>query len=127
MRSVQVFKYASLDDYSFEELPKGNVVEIAMNPYNGNVFVKLGNRAASAEVALDVMRELLRGVDAYGRRAMVDIPSDALRSLLRECDGDNWETLTKAVRDDIRAIRGRSAQDGEDGGSEGAGQVRRVS
>ena len=103
MKSVKAFKYTSIDAYSFEELPKGNMLEIVMNPYNGNVFIKPGKNSASCLVALDVMREVVSACDVLERQGS----ADPLRDYHTLCEvGIIDSVLSDAARADYRAFEG---------------------
>ena len=55
MTMYKVFKYPYLEMYGFEELPKGDMLKLSMNPYTGQVFVKVEKHRFSTEIALDIM------------------------------------------------------------------------
>lgn len=114
MRIRKLFRYGRLKEFKFEELPKGNMLEISMNPYNGNVFVKTEKHATSTVIALELMRELVRACDLYERNGS----ADPLRDLLTGSDGQNFEELVSSAKGEtMKAIKGSERR--KDPGAEG--------
>lgn len=53
-------KYDFKDMYSFEELPKGDMFTLSMNPYTGQVFCKFEKHQASSHIALEIMKQIVK-------------------------------------------------------------------
>ena len=53
-------KYDFKELYGFEELPKGAMFSLSMNPYTGRVFCKFEKHDASSHIALELMRQIVR-------------------------------------------------------------------
>ena len=103
MRMRQLFKFEKLENYWFSDLPKGNMLEISMNPYNGNVFMKPEKHAASTTIALEIMREVVRACDVYERNGS----EDPLRDLLSDCNGSNFKELVSSAKgESMKAVKG---------------------
>lgn len=92
MAFVHLFDYHGLDRFEFSFLPKQNMCELSMNPYNGKVFLNVAKQGGSTFFALEVMRELVRACDKLERGGS----DDPLRDLLSLVDGSNWDSLFEA-------------------------------
>ena len=103
MASVQIFEYEHLNDFQFAELPKGNMLELAMNPYSGKVFMHVGKQSGAASVALDVMREIVAACDVLQETGSLDPLHDY--ETLCMC-GVLDKVLSDAARAKYRAIEG---------------------
>lgn len=78
------------DMYDFQELPKGVLFALSMNPYNGNVFVKFEKHETSSVIALEIMRQIVRECDEKFPNS-----ADALRDYARFRDrGAELESLS---------------------------------
>lgn len=100
----QVGNYEHLGDYSFEDLPKGKMLEISINPYNGNIFISVSRRRASGKIALEVMRQFVELCDEMERRGY----EDPINAIMSECDtGQKMVTLSCIAKLKIKAIPGR--------------------
>jgi|GEM_PF-2438186 len=82
------------DMYDFEELPKGDMFTLSMNPYTGQVFVKYEKHETSSVIALELMRQIVRECDEKFPNS-----ADALRDYSRFRDrGAELESLTFGAR-----------------------------
>lgn len=63
MSSHLVLTYSRLSEFEFGELPKGAMLKIAMNPYNGNVFLDVEKHETSTVIGLQLMREIVEVCD----------------------------------------------------------------
>ena len=99
-----IFDYANFNKFKFEELPKGFVFELSMNPYNGKVFFKREKHRSSSRISLELMREIVRACDVMERRGS----NDPLNDVLDLCSGENWADLFNGSDGlEIRAEKGR--------------------
>lgn len=121
MPCYYIGEYGYLNEHEFSDLPKGNMLELAMNPYNGKVYLKLCKQADSAEVALSIMRDLVSCCD-MAELAGIDEP---LKNMLETMGGELLR-VSDAARVVIRLYEGGSRQH-ENEAAEGARQVKRVS
>lgn len=117
-----LYSYPDFGGYDFAELPKGAMLQLSMNPYNGKAFVRMGKHATSCRIALDIMRDLVAACGELERSGSVD----PLRDLLLKVDGSGWNSLFDA-KEGFRAIAGRGAGNGENGASGDYGQVEKAS
>ena len=104
MSQYRIFDYENLDDYKFEELPKGYVFTVAMNPYTGYVLLDLEKHESSTQIGLEVMRRIVADCDVLKRNGSFDPLRDYVR--LTE-SGELTEMLADAARERITAFEGR--------------------
>lgn len=67
-----------LDGYEFADLPKGEMVSIAINPFNGKVFVTLGNDAETSNLALQIMNRIVEACRVLEGKGSDDPLSDLM-------------------------------------------------
>lgn len=95
MSTYLISRYAKHENYAFEQLPKGEMLGISMNPYNGNVYFQLEKHKSSSVIALDMMREIVHACELLER---LDA-TDPLRDYLEYCEsGVIVEKLVEAAR-----------------------------
>lgn len=123
MQAVYLFTYKDLESFDFQHLPKGNMLELFMNPYNGKVYLKPEKHKASTRVTLDIMREVVRLCGHLERNGS----DDPLRDLLSLVDGENWESLSNAAKADVLAFVGRSGENEDNEAAEGCMAVEKAS
>ena len=104
MSQYHVFNYEKMDDYKFEELPKGYVFTVAMNPYTGYVLLDLEKHESSSQISLEIMRRIVADCDVLKRNGSFDPLRDYVR--LTE-SGELSEMLADAARERITAFEGR--------------------
>ena len=104
MSKYRIFDYGNLEEYRFDELPKGYVFKVAMNPYTGYVLLDLEKHESSSLISLDVMREIVAACDVLERNGSLDPLRDYVR--LTE-SGELTEMLADAARERITAFEGR--------------------
>lgn len=102
-----VFDYGRMDDYQFEELPKGYVFKVSINPYTGRVFLDFEKHQSSTVIGLDVMRRIVEGCDFLERNGSFDPLRDYAR--LSET-GELSGMLADAARENITAFEGRKRE-----------------
>lgn len=102
-----VFDYERMGEYRFEELPKGYVFTVSINPYTGRVFLDFEKHESSTEIGLDVMRRIMEGCDFLERNGSFDPLRDYAR--LSET-GELSEMLADAARENITAFEGRKRE-----------------
>ena len=112
MRSVRIFTYSELNHYEFEHLPKGEMLGLSMNPYNGNVFIKPAKNRASFAVALDCIREVVRACDVLERNGSLD----PLRELYELAQGLEYVSSSESVKPEFKAFKGRRENREKDNG-----------
>lgn len=104
MSQYKIFDYEKLDDYKFEELPKGYVFKVAMNPYTGYVLLDLEKHESSSHISLEIMRRIVADCDVLERNGSFD----PLRDYVRMTEtGELTEMLADAARTRITAFEGR--------------------
>lgn len=88
-----IFHYDNHEFYSFEELPKKDVLSLNINPYNGNCVLSYSNHP----LALEVAHQLLEQV--HDECAMLESfgSVDPLHDFVKLCNGD--KAAMKALRD----------------------------
>ena len=97
-----VFDYP-VNKHEFSDLPKGEILKIALNPYTGYVFLNFEKHQLSTRVSLAVMRRVVAACDVLERNGSFD----PLRDYAHLCDtGEIREMLADAARDEIRAFEG---------------------
>lgn len=120
----QFFVYGGKDDYSFEQLPKGYVFKVGMNPYNGKVFFDSEKHNATTRISLDLMREIVRACEELEKGGS----ADPVRDLMMVCNGENWaELFGSQAPVCIQTIRGRSAKNAGDDKGESVKDVKKAS
>lgn len=102
-----VFDYGRMGDYRFEELPKGYVFKVSINPYTGRVFLDFEKHQSSTVIGLDVMRRIVEGCDFLQRNGSFDPLRDYVH--LSET-GELGEMLADAARENIKAFEGRKRE-----------------
>lgn len=102
MRIHHVFDI-DLSGYSFEELPKGYVAKVSINPYTGYVFLDFEKHETSTTFALDIMRRVVSACDVLEGCGS----DDPLRDYSRLCEAGmiDW-VLADAARERIKAFEG---------------------
>ena len=53
-----VFNYENFEGKTFEDMPKGEFLKIAVNPYNGRVFLKFNDYKRWSGVVNDIVDQL---------------------------------------------------------------------
>lgn len=62
-----VFPFEDFDMYTFEEMPKGECMRFAVNPYNGKVVLSYQDYGDKARIVEKVIRQVTRDVSAISR------------------------------------------------------------
>lgn len=107
----------------FNERPKSKMLELSVNPYSGKVLLKLGKQEKCGEVALDVMRYLVRACNVLERNGS----SDPLRDLLSH-DGENLPlTQEEAAELELLVFGKRRTDSGDDDAAQGLQDVGKAS
>ena len=75
MALYHVCDYEQVNVMDFEQLPKGYVLEMSMNPYTGYVFLQFEKHPLSSRIGLDVMRRIVKACDLIESKGY----DDALR------------------------------------------------
>lgn len=85
----------------FEKLPKGDFFQLAVNPYNGKVFMKLGKNEYSSACAYSVLKDLVRVCMSFERQGCHDPLQKVSTLTLREI-----ETLSseKGRRAEVKVV-----------------------
>lgn len=84
-----VGKYDFKELYGFEELPKGPMFKLAMNPYTGMVLIDFEKHESSTRIAYEVLSQLMEDCRRLERLGF----SDPLRKYAELCDSEDGETV----------------------------------
>ena len=108
MSTHRICRYEKFDGFTFDELPKGEMFSIGMNPYTGAVFFGLEKHESSTQIALDIMREVVHACELLER---LDC-SDPLRDYIAFCEsGEIVPMLCLAARAKITVLEGEKLID----------------
>lgn len=110
MRYSHITEFTRLRDYDFEQLPKGEMFALSINPYTGYVSMGLDKHASSTRISYEVLKEVMHACELLERGGSIDPVADYIR--LNE-SGELVSHLVKAAKAEYKAIRGRSVDDGE--------------
>lgn len=109
-RYHHVSDYSDLENYEFEQLPKGDMFSLSINPYTGYVFVGIEKHQSSYQISYDVLREIVHACELLERGGSVNPLSDYVR--FAEA-GVLVDELVKAARKVMKGIREGSIKHGE--------------
>lgn len=91
MSLTKVFNYPDIEKYPFEERPKGSVIEISINAYTGDVYVKLDKHLTSEEIAYDLMKLVIQISEKEAKRnvraSVESLVSGNSKGVLRRLSG----------------------------------------
>lgn len=109
MKRNQVYVNLDLSGYEFEQLPKGDMFAVSINPYAGYVFLGFEKHRSSYRIAYDVLKEVMHACEILERGGSENPLSDYVRYTET---GVLVEELVKAARKNIRVIseRGERAE-----------------
>lgn len=109
MPYYETMTYDGLSAYQFEELPKGELFSLSMNPYNGLVLAYFEKHRSSSFIALDIMRQIVNVCDVLEDAGSVDPLRDYVE--LSE-KGQLVKKLSEAARAKIKPIKGGGDYEG---------------
>ena len=93
MAMKKLYKIERIGAYRFADLPKGDLCVLSINPYNGNVLLKLCNRPLSGRFAFSIMSHI---VEVCSRLA-VNGSDDPLSDLLAMDENGRGELFSTVI------------------------------
>ena len=111
----KLFNLNDFDKYDFGQLPKGRMLEISMNPYNGNVFLKLDKHEESGVIAYQILKQI---VDSCEKLELLGFDEPLLEYCKFSDAGQIDRFVGAVVRPNVKAIKGRSKDEGSTAWSE---------
>lgn len=122
MRSKQIGNYELLEQLPFEYRPKGDLLKLSVNPYNGKVYATTSKQVVSPVVALDIMRKVVKACDALESWGI----SNPLEYLMQNGSDKGFESLEYAAGVRIVEFEGGN-EDGSGDAAEGGKAAKKAS
>lgn len=122
MHCKQIGNYELFEQLPFDYRPKGDLLKLSVNPYNGKVYASTAKQVVSPIVALDIMRKVVKACDELESWGI----ANPLEYLMVNGSDKGFESLEYAAGVRIVEFEGGNV-DGSDDAAEGGKRSKKAS